>query len=195
MQGLPTWFLSFRSSSPSYEHPNQNLPCLREDSKQWYGCRSPEASPRAYRQLNGQTHEHNQRTLHPDINISVFRIDFTGTPVTSVVNESQFSFTIKRYADLLMDTYISLRLPAIWSPIEPPRLIPNTTNKYSGWIPYEFQWCFLISEMWVDVVQLQIRNSTKNRSLLCLIITPTVTANHNILCRHFMAVISIPKWM
>lgn len=69
-----------------------------------------------------------------------FRIDFTGTPVTSVVNESQFTFPIKRYADLLMDTYISIRLPAIWSPIEPPRLIPNTTNEYSGWIPYEFQW-------------------------------------------------------
>ena len=48
--------------------------------------------------------------------------------------ESKFSFKLPRYADLLMDTYIVLNLPTIWSPIYPPQ---STSTK---WRPYEFKW-------------------------------------------------------
>ena len=71
-----------------------------------------------------------------------FRIDYTGTPTLSLTTESTFQFTIKRYADLLMDCYISITLPTIWSPIMPPQPIVNDDGSTgaTNWAPYEFQW-------------------------------------------------------
>jgi len=71
-----------------------------------------------------------------------FRLDYEGTPVLSLTNESTFTFKVKRYADLLMDCYISITLPNIWSPIMPPQAVtqPDGTTIYTDWAPYEFQW-------------------------------------------------------
>jgi hypothetical protein len=71
-----------------------------------------------------------------------FRIDFEGTPSLSLTTESTFNFKIKRYADLLMDCYISITLPNIWSPIIQPQSYtnPDGTTGYTDWAPYEFQW-------------------------------------------------------
>lgn len=71
-----------------------------------------------------------------------FRIDYDGTPSLSLTTESTFNFKIKRYADLLMDTYISITLPNIWSPIMPPQEVinPDGTITYTDWAPYDFQW-------------------------------------------------------
>jgi len=71
-----------------------------------------------------------------------FRIDFEGTPVLSLTNESTFTFKIRRYADLLMDCYICITLPNIWSPIMPPQAYtnPDGSTGYTNWAPYEFQW-------------------------------------------------------
>ena len=63
-----------------------------------------------------------------------FRIDYEGTPELSLTAESNFTFKIKRYADLLMDSYICINLPTIWSPIMPP------STETNAWVPYEFQW-------------------------------------------------------
>ena len=71
-----------------------------------------------------------------------FRIDYDGTPELNLTTESTFTFKIKRYADLLMDCYICITLPNIWSPVFPPQsyTTDNGTSVYSDWIPYEFQW-------------------------------------------------------
>ena len=71
-----------------------------------------------------------------------FRLDFDGTPTLNLTTESTFQFKIRRYADLLMDCYISVALPNIWSPIMPPQEItnPDGTKGYTDWAPYEFQW-------------------------------------------------------
>ena len=71
-----------------------------------------------------------------------FRLDFEGTPTVGMTSSSTFTFKVKRYADLLMDCYISLTLPSIWSPIFPPQPItnPDGTTSYTDWAPYEFQW-------------------------------------------------------
>jgi len=71
-----------------------------------------------------------------------FRLDYEGTPTLSLTTESTFSFKVKRYADLLMDCYISITLPNIWSPIYPPYeyINPDGTPGYSSWAPYEFKW-------------------------------------------------------
>lgn len=64
-----------------------------------------------------------------------FRVDFEGAKRLNLSEESTFQFKIPRYADLLMDTYITVDIPNIWSPIYPPTL--ETGNK---WAPYEFKW-------------------------------------------------------
>ena len=71
-----------------------------------------------------------------------FRIDYDGTPTLSLTGESTFTFKIKRYADLLMDSYICVTLPNIWSPVIPPRSYTNNdgTTGYTDWAPYDFAW-------------------------------------------------------
>ena len=71
-----------------------------------------------------------------------FRLDYDGSPVFNLTSESTFNFKVKRYADLLMDCYISMNLPNIWSPIMPPQQInnPDGSISYTNWAPYEFQW-------------------------------------------------------
>jgi len=63
-----------------------------------------------------------------------FRIDFNGLRNLRMSEESRFTFTVPRYAELLMDTYLVVNLPTIWSPIFP----PMTCN--GVWRPYEFRW-------------------------------------------------------
>jgi len=71
-----------------------------------------------------------------------FRIDYDGSPMLNLTAESTFTFKIKRYSDLLMDCYICVTLPNIWSPILPPQAViqPDGTTVYTQWAPYEFQW-------------------------------------------------------
>jgi hypothetical protein len=71
-----------------------------------------------------------------------FRIDHEGVPQLSLTAESTFTFKIRRYADLLMDCYICVTLPNIWSPVMPPQSYtnPDGTTGYTNWAPYEFQW-------------------------------------------------------
>ena len=63
-----------------------------------------------------------------------FRIDFTGLRNLRMSEESRFTFTVPRYAELLMDTYLVVTLPTIWSPIYPPLACNDV------WHPYEFRW-------------------------------------------------------
>ena len=71
-----------------------------------------------------------------------FRVDFEGAKTLQLTEDSYFTFKIPRYADLLMDCYLSVALPSIWSPILPPQLItkPDGTQFYTDWAPYEFKW-------------------------------------------------------
>jgi len=71
-----------------------------------------------------------------------FRLDFDGTPSLSLNGESTFNFKVKRYADLLMDCYISINLPNIWSPVMPPQAVPqgDGSTVYTNWAGYDFQW-------------------------------------------------------
>ena len=63
-----------------------------------------------------------------------FRIDFNGLRNLRMSEESRFTFTVPRYAELLMDTYLVVTLPTIWSPIYPPLQCNDV------WHPYEFRW-------------------------------------------------------
>ena len=71
-----------------------------------------------------------------------FRLDYNGSTTLGLTTESTFNFVVKRYGDLLMDCYISINLPNIWSPIMPPQAYtnPDGSTGYTDWAPYEFQW-------------------------------------------------------
>lgn len=71
-----------------------------------------------------------------------FRLDSEGTPTLNLTSESTFNFKVKRYSDLLLDTYLSINLPTIWSPIFPPQKVVNGDGSitYTDWAPYEFKW-------------------------------------------------------
>jgi hypothetical protein len=64
-----------------------------------------------------------------------FRIDYDGLRELRPSEQSIFKFKVPRYADLLMDTYLVMTIPDIWSPIYHPVLDNNNT-----WAPYNFRW-------------------------------------------------------
>ncbi len=72
---------------------------------------------------------------YTNFGLQKFRIDYDGLRDLRLTEPSTFSFKIPRHADLLMDTYIVIRLPDIWSPIYHP-----CTKTNDKWVPYEFRW-------------------------------------------------------
>jgi hypothetical protein len=102
-------------------------------------------------------------TYHKYTNFSLqkFRLDFEGARTLRLSEESTFTFKVKRYADLLMDCYLSVDLPNIWSPIFPPNTDAATTENNSGaWIPYEFKWIENIGAQMISRITITCGNQT-----------------------------------
>ena len=57
---------------------------------------------------------------YTNFGLQKFRLDYSGLRELRLREPSVFSFKVGRYADLLMDTYLVVKLPDIWSPIWPP---------------------------------------------------------------------------
>ena len=102
---------------------------------------------------------------YTNFGLQKFRVDFDGSRRLRVSEDSLFKFKIPRYADLLMDTYISITLPNIWSPIFPP--IDNTvlseitgSTGYGGWAPYEFKWIQNIGALMIRNITITCGNQT-----------------------------------
>jgi len=72
---------------------------------------------------------------YSNFGLQKFRIDYDGLRDLRLTDQSVFTFKIPRYAELLMDTYLVVTLPNIWSPVYHPC---NDTNY--NWSPYEFKW-------------------------------------------------------
>lgn len=76
---------------------------------------------------------------YTNFGLQKFRIDFNGLRTLRMTEDSLFTFKIPRYGDLLMDTFLVITLPHIWSPILPPQK-NGDANDTEEWIPYEFNW-------------------------------------------------------
>ena len=78
---------------------------------------------------------------YTNFGLQKFRIDYNGTRDLRLTEPSTFTFKIPRYAELLMDTYLVVTIPDIWSPIYPPKL-PDTNNTTGAgiWSTYDFRW-------------------------------------------------------
>ena len=72
-----------------------------------------------------------------------FRLDYNGSTSLRLTEDSTFTFKVSRYGDLLVDTFLTINLPNIWSPVFPPQFLSNNEQGcacYSNWAPYEFKW-------------------------------------------------------
>jgi len=72
---------------------------------------------------------------YTNFGLQKFRIDYNGSRDLRLTEPSTFIFKIPRHADLLMDTYLVVSLPDIWSPVYPP-----TESTGNQWAPYDFRW-------------------------------------------------------
>ena len=102
---------------------------------------------------------------YTNFGLQKFRVDFDGTKTLRLNEDSYFSFKIPRYGDLLMDTYVSITLPNIWSPIFPPidnNILSSTTGDsgYGGWAPYEFRWIENLGALMISKISITCGNQT-----------------------------------
>lgn len=72
---------------------------------------------------------------YTNFGLQKFRIDYDGARDLRLTEPSVFSFKMPRYAELLMDTYLVINIPTIWSPIYNP-----CTQTGNMWASYDFRW-------------------------------------------------------
>ena len=96
---------------------------------------------------------------YTNFGLQKFRIDYDGLRTMQIDSTSHFSFKVPRYADLLMDTYLVVTLPTIWSPIVPPTDTSNNDVE-SRWRPYEFKWIKHIGTQMIERVRFTIGGQT-----------------------------------
>jgi len=86
-----------------------------------------------------------------------FRLDFDGQKALRLSEESKYTFKVKRYAELLMDTYLVVTLPTIWSPIMPP------ADCNGKWAPYEFRWIENLGTQLIKEIEITVGGQTLQR--------------------------------
>jgi len=92
---------------------------------------------------------------YTDFGLQKFRIDYDGLRTLRLSEPSTFRFKVPRNADLLMDTYLVVNLPDIWSPIYGPS--EKTGNQ---WAPYEFRWIHDIGLQMVQEIEITCGSQT-----------------------------------
>ena len=94
---------------------------------------------------------------YTNFGLQKFRIDFDGQRALRITESSKFTFRMKRYAELLMDTYLVVQLPTIWSPIYPPMDCSGT------WVPYDFKWIDNLGTQMIEEVEITVGGQTINK--------------------------------
>lgn len=102
---------------------------------------------------------------YSNFGLQKFRVDFEGAKTLRLNEESTFTFKIPRYADLLMDCYLSINMPNIWSPILPPQEINDYTisqnlGNVEKWAPYEFKWIEYLGAKMISNISITCGNYT-----------------------------------
>jgi len=105
---------------------------------------------------------------YSNFGLQKFRIDYNGARDLRLTEPSTFQFKIPRHAELLMDTYIVVTLPDIWSPIhhplpkpilsqEGPNTIPDLVDGNDTgcrWAPYDFRWIENIGASMIQEIEI-----------------------------------------
>lgn len=102
---------------------------------------------------------------YTNFGLQKFRIDFDGQRSLRMTESSTFTFTMPRYGDLLMDTYLVVNMPHIWSPVYPPtkHLSQDDSDTATGvpkavgvWQPYNFRWIKNLGAQMVERVRFTV---------------------------------------
>ena len=86
---------------------------------------------------------------YTNFGLQKFRIDYDGSRDLRLTEPSKFQFKIPRYADLLMDTYLVVTLPDIWSPLYHP-----TNQNSNRWTPYDFKWIKNLGTLMIQEIEI-----------------------------------------
>ena len=79
-----------------------------------------------------------------------FRLDYEGLRHMQLTTDTTYTFKVKRYAELLMNTYLVINIPDIYSPIY---------TDESGNYPYEFRWIKNLGAMMIRSIKFTIGGS------------------------------------
>jgi hypothetical protein len=79
-----------------------------------------------------------------------FRLEYEGLRQLQLTTDTIYSFKVKRYAELLKDTFFVFQLPDIYSPLY---------EKNGVYYPYEFQWIKNIGAMMIRTIRFTIGGS------------------------------------
>ena len=99
---------------------------------------------------------------YTNFGLQKFRVDFEGSKTLRLSEPSTFTFKIPRYADLLMDCYLTVAMPNIWSPIMPPQQVLQSdgSTTYTDWAPYEFKWIDNLGAKMISKISIVCGNYT-----------------------------------
>lgn len=95
---------------------------------------------------------------YTNFGLQKFRIDYNGLRTLRLTESSTFRFKIPRNGDLLMDTYVVVSLPDIWSPIYHP--CEETDNTWSS---YDFRWIKDIGLQMISEIEITCGSLTIQR--------------------------------
>jgi len=87
---------------------------------------------------------------HTNFGLQKFRIDYEGSKILNMTSTSHFDFKVPRYGDLLMDTYLVVQLPHIWSKKK------DDAKKQQ----YEFKWIKNLGTQMIERVRFTIGGQT-----------------------------------
>ena len=93
---------------------------------------------------------------YTNFGLQKFRLDYEGSRSLNLTDKTHFTFKVKRYADLLMDTYLVVKLPYIWS-----TLYYNEDQKI--YVPYEFKWIENLGTQMIDEITVTCGGETLQR--------------------------------
>ena len=95
---------------------------------------------------------------YTNFGLQKFRLDFDGMRDLRLTEPSKFTFKVKRYADLLMDTYLVISLPDIWSPMWSP-----SEQTGEQWSPYDFKWIDNLGAQMISEIEILCGSVTLQR--------------------------------
>ena len=93
---------------------------------------------------------------YTNFGLQKFRIDYEGSRSLNLNEKTNLTFKVKRHADLLMDTYLVIKLPYIWSSL----YYNETAQKY---IPYEFKWIDNLGTQMIEEITVKCGGETLQR--------------------------------
>ena len=88
---------------------------------------------------------------HTNFGMQKFRLNYDKEKELSFLSETDFTFKVPRFGDLMSDTFISLKLPKIYSPFY---YYADGNTEPEKYIPYKFQWIKNLGTSMIKEIQI-----------------------------------------